>query len=120
MTDESLYEARDFDAFWRIYVSLHSRPATRAMHCLATTAMMLCVARGLHQRRLRWLLAAPLVDYAIAQTSHRLLEHNRTQPYRNPPWHLRAELRMWWLTISGGMDAEIERLGLSTGPRGTP
>jgi hypothetical protein len=28
-------------------------------------------------------------------------------PYRKPWWHLRAELRMWWLTISGSMDREL-------------
>jgi hypothetical protein len=110
MKEEALYEAKDFDAFWRIYVQMHARPATRGLHFLATSAMMACVAQGVRTRRIRWLLAAPLVDYAIAQSAHRLVEKNRTQPYRNPPWHLQAELRLWWLTLTDRMDEEVARI----------
>lgn len=108
--EEALYEAPDFDAFWRIYVQMHHGKTTRTLHFVATTAAMACVAQALRTRKLRWLLVAPAVDYAIAQSAHRLFENNRTQPYRNPPWHLRAELRLWWLTLTGQMDDEVARV----------
>jgi hypothetical protein len=108
--EEDLYEARDFDAFWRVYVQMHRAPATRRLHFVATTCAMACVLQAVRTRRLGWLVAAPLVDYAIAQSAHRLFEKNRTQPYRNPPWHLRAELRLWRLTLAGTMDEEIARV----------
>jgi hypothetical protein len=113
MTEESLYEAKTFDEFWKVYVSMHDRPATRALHAVATASMLGCVFMGIRTRRIGWFVAAPIVDYAIAQTSHRLFQGNRTEPYRNPPWHLRAELQLFWLTITGRMDAEIERLRAS-------
>jgi hypothetical protein len=97
---ESLYEAPTFEAFWETYQSMHRKPATRRLHFVATTAAMACVAQAVRTRRARWLLVAPLVDYAIAQSAHRFVEGNRTQPYRNPPWHLRAELRLWWQTLT--------------------
>jgi hypothetical protein len=114
-SEEALYEARDFDAFWRVYVQMHRSPTTRRVHFLATSVAMACVAQAARTRRLRWLILAPIADYAIAQTSHRVLEKNRTQPYRNPPWHLRAELRLWWLTLVDQMDDEIERLDATSG-----
>jgi len=42
----------------------------------------------LHQPLL--LLAAPLVNFAIAQASHRAFEQNRTTPWKNQLWHTRA------------------------------
>jgi hypothetical protein len=107
--EDELYRAGDFEQFWRIYVRMHHKPATQRIHAVATTCAMLAIAHGLRMRRLRWILFAPLVDYAIAQSAHRLVESNRTQPYRNPPWHLRAELRMWFLTITGQMADETRR-----------
>ncbi len=51
----------------------------------------------------------PLVDYAIAQSSHRLFEKNRTLPWKNTVWHTRAELRMFRLTFTGRMSREVAR-----------
>ena len=64
-----------------------SRPG-HAARPAATTLMLACVARA-SARRLRWFALAPLVDYAIAQGSHRVVEGNRTQPWRDTPRHLR-------------------------------
>ena len=55
-------------------------------------------------------MAAPLVDHAIAQVSHRLFEQNRTTPWRHPLWHARAEVRMLGMTLRGRMGAEVARL----------
>jgi hypothetical protein len=107
--EEELYEAKDFEAFWTAYVGLHRHPLTRALHCVATTCAMACIACGFATRNVLWFAIAPLVDYAIAQTSHRVVERNRTQPYRNPPWHIRAELKLWFLTLTGRMGAEVAR-----------
>ncbi len=99
MESEDLYRADDFESFWTIYDQMHSARETRVLHAVATTSAMGLVALGLARRSLLPIALAPLVDYAIAQTSHRLIEHNRTTPLRRPLWHVRAELRLWRRTV---------------------
>lgn len=115
-----LYDAPDFESFWRAYVMAHRDPATQRAHAVATTLMLACVARGVRTRRLRWFALAPLVDYAIAQSSHRVVEGNRTQPWRDTPRHLRAELRMWRYTLTGRMAREVERVEAELRDRAAP
>lgn len=103
-TTEDLYSARDFESFWRAYDQLHADPRTRRIHAVATTSAMVLVGVGLATRRATPLLLAPLVDHAIAQASHRIIEGNRTTPWRRPAWHLRAELRLWRQTCFKGAD----------------
>ena len=85
-----LYDAPDFESFWRAYVMAHRSPATQRAHAVATPLMLACVVQGVRTRRLRWFALAPLVEYGIAQSSHRVVEHNRSQPWRDTPRHLRA------------------------------
>ena len=106
---EDLYTAATFEEFWERYVRAHAHPRTRALHAVGTLSAGALIAAGILRRRPALVLAAPLVDYAIAQLSHRTIEGNATQPYRNPRWHVRAELRMCARTLAGTMDAEVAR-----------
>lgn len=101
-TPHDLHATRDFESFWRIYRGLHEDPRTRALHAVATGSAIVLVGWGVLARRAGPILAAPLVDHAIAQASHRLIEHNRTTPLRRPLWHLRAELRLFRGTCAAG------------------
>jgi hypothetical protein len=105
----NVYSVRTFEDFWPHYVRLHTQPATHVGHAIASTCCiaLLTVAALLRQPVLAVL--APLVDFAVAQTSHRLFEHNRTTPWKNQVWHTRAELRMLWLVLTGRMRAEVQR-----------
>ncbi len=88
-----LYEAADLDAFWEIYRRKHADPRTRALYAVATASAAALLATGVARRDWRWIVLAPIVDYAVAQSSHRAFERNRTTPWRRPTRHLRAELR---------------------------
>jgi hypothetical protein len=96
-----LYAAADFESFFAIYDRMHADPRTRKLHALATASAATLLAWGLLRRKATPILLAPLVDHAIAQASHRLIEHNRTTPLRRPLWHLRAELRLFRQTMTG-------------------
>jgi hypothetical protein len=88
-----------FDHFWERYVRLHRRRGTRVMHACATASFLVCVTAGI-ALRLPWLIiVAPLVDFAIAQASHRLFERNKTRPWRAPLRHARAEWRLFRETV---------------------
>jgi hypothetical protein len=106
----SPYDVRTFEQFWPHYVRLHTRPETHRMHAAATLSCLALLASGVALRQPLLLLLAPMVNYAIAQTSHRVFERNRTTPWKNQLWHTRAELRMLGLVLSGRMGREVARL----------
>jgi len=95
---EALYEAKTFEEFWDHYQEIHAGRGTRLAHAAGTAAALALVALGIARRSRKLFVAAPLVDYAIAQLSHRGTGE-RTQPYRRPLWHARAELRLFRSTI---------------------
>jgi hypothetical protein len=95
---ESLYAAQSFEEFWDQYQELHAGRGTRLAHAIGTTSALVLLGLALARRSSKLALAAPLIDYAIAQLSHRV-GGERTQPYRKPLWHARAELRLWRSTL---------------------
>lgn len=103
------YSVCSFEEFWSHYVRLHARRETQILHAAATLSCLGLLAAAAVLRRPLLAVAAPLVDHAIAQASHRLFERNVTTPWRNQAWHTRAELRMLRLVLTRRMRAEVER-----------
>lgn len=103
------YAVRTFEEFWPHYVRLHTRPETQALHAAATLTCITLLGAAVIVRNPLLALAAPLADYAIAQSSHRLFESNVTTPWKNQLWHTRAELRMLRLVLTDRMSAEVAR-----------
>ena len=107
MTDQ---ETETFEQFWDFYVGEHREKATRVLHFIGTTAAMGCVAGGLLTKR-RWLLLlAPVCGYGPAWFSHFVIEKNRPASFKYPLWSLQADFVMWWKTIRGEMQAEVDRV----------
>ena len=88
---------------------MHARPETQALHALATISCGAMLVVGVLTARPSLIVLAPLVDYAIAQSSHRLFEKNRTSPWKNQVWHARAELRMLSRVLAGTMPSREVR-----------
>ncbi len=102
-----------FEQFWDFYVSEHREKATRVLHFIGTTAALGCLAGGLLTRR-RWLLLlAPIAGYGPAWIGHFFVEHNTPASFKYPVWSLRADLVMWWKTLRGQMEAEVDRVILA-------
>jgi hypothetical protein len=102
-------EMHSFEEFWPFYVSEHSHPANRALHFMGSTLAMGSIAAGLLTRRPGFFLAAPLLGYGFAWVGHFLVEGNRPATFKYPVWSLRGDAVMWWKTVTGTMDVEIER-----------
>jgi hypothetical protein len=102
-------ELNSFAEFWPFYVSEHSKPATRALHAVGTTAgtllLVALVASG------RWWLAplAFVPGYGAAWVSHFFIEHNKPASFRYPLWSFIADYKMLALMLAGRMNAEVER-----------
>lgn len=101
-TNNDLYAATSFGEFWDRYQEIHAHPRTRAMHAVATASAIGMLALAVARRNPKLALFAPLVDYGIAQLSHRM-EGTRTHPLRKPTWHVRAEWRLFRKSL---VDAE--------------
>ncbi len=100
---------RSYEEFWPYYVRAHTKPATRVIHALGTTAALTCVAAALVTGRRSLLLAAPVLGYAPAWYSHFFVEGNVPATFGNPLWSLRGDFEMIARMIAGTMDAEVER-----------
>jgi hypothetical protein len=104
------YAVHAFEDFWPHYVRLHTRQETHLLHAVATLSCLALLGAAVVTRQPWLAVAAPLVDFAIAQASHRIFETNATTPWKNQLWHTRAELRMLRLVLTGRMAAEVERV----------
>lgn len=93
-TPDRLYTATSFGEFWEHYQELHAHPRTRAMHAVATASALGLLVLAVTRRSLELALLAPIVDYGLAQLSHRR-DGVKTHPHRRPLWHARAEWRLF-------------------------
>jgi hypothetical protein len=101
-----------YAAFWPRYLAAHADPRTRLMHYLGTSfGTAALVVAGL-ARDWRWLVAAPLVGYALAWFGHLVFEHNRPETFGHPAWSLASDFRMLGLFVIGRLGPELRRAGV--------
>ncbi|HEU4405200.1 MAG TPA: DUF962 domain-containing protein [Polyangiaceae bacterium] len=100
----------DFEAFWPYYLGEHSDPNTRRLHTLGTAAALGCLGAFALTRKPALLLGALVGGYGPAWVSHFFVEKNRPATFTYPIWSLRADFRMFKLTLLGQIDAEIARI----------
>ena len=100
-----------FGEFWPAYVRAHSKPTTRAIHCVGTLAGWMLVGGAIVVHRWWWLLAALVVSYALAWLSHFFVEHNRPATFEHPLWSWWADQRMVFLMLIGRMGGEVRKYG---------
>ena len=122
-----LQESRRFSSyreFWPFYMAEHSRARTRALHFLGTALALLCLTLAVIETDPRWLVGTLLCGYGFAWIGHAFVERNRPATFRHPFWSLASDLRMFALWISGRLEGEIARLGITeqgrlgqTGPK---
>ncbi|MDQ7250922.1 Mpo1-like protein [Dongia sedimenti] len=99
-----------FRAFWPLYLQAHNHPATRAVHYGATViGVGSALATAISWQPL-FLLGIGLA-YGLAIGAHTVIERNQSMVRVNPVWGAMADLRMFWLALTGGLQAEIARYG---------
>ncbi|WP_414462504.1 Mpo1-like protein [Hyphomicrobium sp. DY-1] len=109
-TPEPAPKFASFDEFWPYYLKAHSKPETRAMHMIGTTLGLLGVAGWLKTGRGRYLAAGITGSYASAWAGHFAFERNNPAAFENPLWSLEADLKMYGLWLTRGLEAEIRRV----------
>lgn len=101
-----------FEEFWPHYVAEHSKPATRTLHAIGTTAGLACAIALISRRKWKWLPLALIPGYGAAWASHFLIEKNRPATFDHPLWSFMGDYRMIGLMLTGRMEEELARLGI--------
>lgn len=109
-----------FAEFWPYYLAEHSKPETRAIHAIGTTASVACIAALIAKRKWKLLPLAFIPGYGAAWLSHFLVEKNRPATFDYPLWSFISDYKMIGMMIAGKMDREVERVsaGNKFGARG--
>jgi hypothetical protein len=78
------------------------------MHGIGSVLALICIALGITVNP--WFfLAAPVIGYAFAWTSHFFIEHNKPATFGHPFWSLAADYVMLWKSVTGRMGREIAK-----------
>ena len=99
--------------FWPHYLREHASPVTRGVHVAGTVIGVALFLAGLLSGSLSLVLAGVVSGYLFAWGSHMLVERNRPATFTHPLWSLGSDLRMAWLFLTGRLDRELRRAGLS-------
>ena len=101
-----------FADFWPFYLREHSKAATRALHYIGTSLVVLIAIAALVSGRWLWLAALPVAGYAFAWAAHFRVERNRPATFTYPLWSLAADFRMWSLWLTGRLGPELDKAGV--------
>ena len=102
----------NYNDFWFRYLRAHSRPSTRAMHYVGSVLALGTLVIAIATLNWRGLIAAPLIGYAFAWTTHFALEKNRPETFGHPFWSLFSDYRMLLLAVSLRLAPHLHRAGL--------
>jgi len=106
-----------FIAFWPEYLSAHRDRRTRAIHYLGTTLGVASFLAFLATMDWRFLLAAPILGYGLAMSSHPLFEGNLPKTFEHPLLSFAADFYMLYLWARGRIASELARLPHDGGQR---
>ena len=104
----------DYAAFWPFYLRQHSKRATRLVHVAGTCLALLALIIGIASFSLGWLLMAPVIGYGMAWIAHAFIEKNKPATFTYPLWSLGGDFHMLWLWLSGRLETEVARHGITT------
>jgi hypothetical protein len=104
---------QSFEKFWPFYLGEHSLPATRWMHFFGSTASLGLAASGFVTLEWQLFPAAVICGYAFAWIGHFFIEKNKPATFTYPAWSFKADWKMWALILTGRLNAELSRHGIT-------
>ncbi len=98
------------EKFWLFYLSQHTHPTSRRLHFLGTGLTFVFLGLAIVSQNAWFLLGMPVCGYAFAWIGHFVFEKNRPATFKYPFQSLYSDYKMFFLTLTGRMDVELERL----------
>jgi hypothetical protein len=91
---------KTFADFWPHYLSEHSKPATRVIHCLGTMVAIAVVTLTIAAGKW-WLFPIALIPgYTFAWAGHFFIEKNRPATFTHPLWSFLGDWKMLALMLT--------------------
>jgi hypothetical protein len=98
-----------FEAFWPYYLQEHRDPLNRRLHFIGTTLVIVSVVLAVVTLNPCMLGFAPLTGYGFAWIGHFFVEKNRPATFTYPLWSLRGDFKMYGMTWTGALPAELAK-----------
>jgi hypothetical protein len=105
---DQAHKFQSFAEFWPFYIEQHSHPKTRLLHFCGSTISLVMGLMAVVTANPWFIVVAVGIGYSFAWYSHFFIEENRPATFGHPIWSFRADVKMWFLMITGRMGAEAE------------
>lgn len=92
---------RNFDDFYRFYLSEHADRNCRRLHFAGSILVLATLVAALLTHDARWLWLAPVFGYCFAWIGHIFFEKNRPATFRHPFYSFAGDWRMMWDILRG-------------------
>ena len=99
--------------FWPHYLREHARPETRILHYAGSVLAIGLLLFALATRTWWALILVPVSGYFFAWISHAFIERNKPATFTHPLWSLLSDYRMLWARMTGSLDDELTKAGVS-------
>jgi hypothetical protein len=103
------HDIQSYEQFWPFYLGEHSNPLNRKLHFIGTSLVVGIGATALVTGQWWMAAAMPIAGYGFAWYGHFIVEKNRPATFTYPLWSLRGDFDMWWKTITGELEAELDK-----------
>jgi hypothetical protein len=100
-------------AFWPFYLGEHSLASTRWMHFVGSSLALLVLGWVIFTGSWAFTPLAVVCGYFFAWVSHFFIEKNKPASFKYPAWSFAADWVMWSLILTGRIDGELKKLGIT-------
>jgi len=100
---------QSYSEFWPFYLREHGKPETRALHYAGNIASIVALIWAIVTQNWWWLVAVPVLGYALAWIGHFFIEKNKPATFEAPVWSLISDYRMTGLFLIGRLAAELNK-----------
>lgn len=91
----------NFSAFYKFYLTEHSKTWTRIFHFAGTLLIFFVIFYVIRSGKERFLWYIPIFGYGFAWFSHAVFEKNRPATFKYPLWSLASDFKMFFELLTG-------------------